>query len=353
MKGPEKYHVFGAADIERYYSGEMPAWERHALEKAALDDPFLADALEGYAHTATPATDLDQLRKALHKKLALPVATPSRIKKYQWLAIAALLALLLGSGWLFLHQAFFPQKGLAARTPASLQKEDSLSPVSPNQATLPVSPSGTGTRTGKDSPAPTLSTTFPARTQPNKNKPAKVPKAPVSENAPLVSRSSPASGLNQKGWYDLQSAEKPLPDSNLRMTTASTTQPVKDSGQSLHVVLQPLKKDNEVVEVGLGARKNVAARPEASFGVLEPAEGWNHFNEYLAENLEAPEEIKGKTPGGEVELSFDINGQGEAVDIKVEKSLCGKCDEEAVRLLKKGPKWKITGTKKGRIAIHF
>ena len=34
-------------DIERYLRGEMTAQEMHALEKEALNDPFLSDALEG------------------------------------------------------------------------------------------------------------------------------------------------------------------------------------------------------------------------------------------------------------------------------------------------------------------
>jgi len=34
-------------DIARYLSGQMSASEMHALEKKALDDPFLADALAG------------------------------------------------------------------------------------------------------------------------------------------------------------------------------------------------------------------------------------------------------------------------------------------------------------------
>lgn len=34
-------------DIERYLSGKMTSAERHALEKRALNDPFLADAIEG------------------------------------------------------------------------------------------------------------------------------------------------------------------------------------------------------------------------------------------------------------------------------------------------------------------
>ena len=34
-------------DIERYRKGELTPSEMHALEKKALSDPFLADALEG------------------------------------------------------------------------------------------------------------------------------------------------------------------------------------------------------------------------------------------------------------------------------------------------------------------
>jgi outer membrane biosynthesis protein TonB len=36
-------------DVHRYLRGELTAREMHALEKEALDDPFLADALEGLA----------------------------------------------------------------------------------------------------------------------------------------------------------------------------------------------------------------------------------------------------------------------------------------------------------------
>ena len=38
---------FSAEYIRKYLEGKLPADEMHALEKAALDDPFLADAIEG------------------------------------------------------------------------------------------------------------------------------------------------------------------------------------------------------------------------------------------------------------------------------------------------------------------
>ena len=35
-------------DIQRYLQGKMSAAEMHDIEKSALQDPFLADAIEGY-----------------------------------------------------------------------------------------------------------------------------------------------------------------------------------------------------------------------------------------------------------------------------------------------------------------
>ena len=47
---PENNNIqnYSAADIERYHKGQLTPEEMHAMEKAALDDPFLADAIEGY-----------------------------------------------------------------------------------------------------------------------------------------------------------------------------------------------------------------------------------------------------------------------------------------------------------------
>ncbi|HEU4471807.1 MAG TPA: TonB family protein, partial [Flavisolibacter sp.] len=87
---------------------------------------------------------------------------------------------------------------------------------------------------------------------------------------------------------------------------------------------------------------------------LEPAKGWAHFDDYVASNLKTPEEFKTKRPlSGEVELAFDVNKNGEPVNITVVKSLCNECDEEAIRLLKEGPKWKKNKKGKGKVTIRF
>ncbi len=47
MNANDKYKHYSAADIREYLRGDLSAREMQALEAAALEDPFLADALEG------------------------------------------------------------------------------------------------------------------------------------------------------------------------------------------------------------------------------------------------------------------------------------------------------------------
>jgi TonB family protein len=58
-------------DIEKYLRGELTPAEMHALEKRALDDPFLADALEGASQLSPHElnADLQSLHKALNERV--------------------------------------------------------------------------------------------------------------------------------------------------------------------------------------------------------------------------------------------------------------------------------------------
>ena len=106
--------------------------------------------------------------------------------------------------------------------------------------------------------------------------------------------------------------------------------------------------------MGYGAQRNPTNKyPKVTIDTLEPAEGYVKFDDYVISNLKMPEELKTKTIAGEVQLSFDVDQNGQPVNITVVKSLCEKCDEEAVRLLKEGPKWKKKKDKKGKITIKF
>ena len=50
MSDKEKNIIYTARDIEQYLAGNLSPLQMHAMEKAALDDPFLAEAMEGYTN---------------------------------------------------------------------------------------------------------------------------------------------------------------------------------------------------------------------------------------------------------------------------------------------------------------
>ena len=122
------------------------------------------------------------------------------------------------------------------------------------------------------------------------------------------------------------------------------------------VVLQDDRKN--LSEVVLSKQKpNATARSRDGNMNLEepePADGWDKYDTYLTNNLQVPEDLKNRQSSGEVQVSFEVDKKGEPTNIKVEKSLCAKCDKEAIRLVKEGPKWKRKA-KKGRttVTIYF
>src|SRR5688572_21364906 len=82
-------------DIEKYLKGELTPAERNALERKALHDPFLADALEGAEQI--PATDFVKDVAALNEK----IAAKKTISVWMWSArIAAGLVILLVSSYI-------------------------------------------------------------------------------------------------------------------------------------------------------------------------------------------------------------------------------------------------------------
>ncbi len=96
-----------------------------------------------------------------------------------------------------------------------------------------------------------------------------------------------------------------------------------------------------------------------TFEEPEPADGWDSYSSYLVNNLNVPESLNIKQTDevaqNVVEVSFEVSKNGDPVNLKVERSLCDKCDKEAMRVIKEGPKW-VRKAKKGKrttVAVPF
>jgi hypothetical protein len=94
---------YSAADIQRYLKGQMSAEEMHAIETAALDDPFLADAIEGF-ETVMAEKDEEAINAGLgklNKQLSERIKQPGKVvylnqSKWWRLSAAAVILLIVG-----------------------------------------------------------------------------------------------------------------------------------------------------------------------------------------------------------------------------------------------------------------
>ncbi|MGN6418688.1 MAG: hypothetical protein ACTHMC_14430 [Pseudobacter sp.] len=115
---------YTAADIQRYLGGSMTASEMHAMEKAALEDPFLADAIEGMetamqAHGETPVnTNLDEL----HATIAERTRPGRKVRAITWWRFSAAAVVLIAAG-IFVWNSFLNKEHESANQIATVQTQ--------------------------------------------------------------------------------------------------------------------------------------------------------------------------------------------------------------------------------------
>jgi TonB family protein len=429
---------YSTADIEKYWTGRLSAAEMHAMEKAAMEDAFLAEAMEGYKNSQSTEADIQSLKEKLSERLHSELNTiPLSRGRFPWLKIAAAIIIIGGLGVLAQQLFFKPEKNELALTEkntapvADSLPELKVSDAEKKDSQPPANLEAVKAEANAINRTPVLSAGAENDSARNKavvteadaglkndDKEIKIQEAVVSSNAistkdkELVaaaktkqdSISETGRGLvsgdvskvkkqefgirtNKKtdGYLNLNHSyiyrvvdaqNNPVPFANVMNTRDNVGTYTDIKGQfnlissdsmmdvqirslgynSLTCRLFPSAVPNSIVmqedekarsEILANTRKVVSSRAREETAELEePEVGWSNYNTYVANNINIPEEILPKNSSAEVELSFNVDKNGQPVNIKVTKSSeCKKCDEEAVRLLKEGPKWKRKGNR--------
>ena len=425
---------FTAADIEKYWNKKLSASEMREIEKAALEDPFFADALEGYQNSINTNSELAALNEKLTKKLKdeTPVI-PLLRKKYYWLRVAAAIIILIGSG-LALQQLVFKTKD---ETPVAIntnkqEQKDQAEDTKQDQALVPIqkepaSPIATTTDQGNTkSPVVLNNINSYAISDTQKNNGRKFLATSETKDSVILAKGDVASAIesekktisqdkdasvlnevvvvpqannnadkefakaktqsakpetlflaNKFNYRIVDAQNNPVPFANVMNTrdNVGTYTDVKgyfnlvSSDSVLNVQVKSLGFDSENYKlVPTNRANNLVLRENAAAGitmnanqgrqrvmssavrrdsadVVEPEVGWSYYNTYADNNIKIPEKVlTKKAVTTQVELSFDIDKSGTPTNIAVTKSSqCKECDEEAIRLLKEGPKWKKKG----------
>ncbi len=100
MADEKNISTYTAYDIEKYHKGLLSPGEMNKLERAALEDPFLADAIDGYMETpvnlSADLADLtNRLQQKKEEKKVIPITGKAGSNTIWW-RIAAMLVLVAG-----------------------------------------------------------------------------------------------------------------------------------------------------------------------------------------------------------------------------------------------------------------
>jgi hypothetical protein len=398
-----------------YIRGLRKGKEAHRLEKESMQDPFLADAMDGY-------NQVEGNHEQRIEKLRMQVSAHSAKKKNTYAitwSIAACLVIGFGisSYFLFLKKSMTDEVFIAEESvPAKLPEATTpATPTNPATPAAPVTPQKeialAATKVKTDSTpiseiavkqadkkemsasaviepmmeealeqtaelqevAATMDTSESASDK--KMRMAKVVTIPNSniiqgkvtdeKGEPIIGASVAYKGTNIGTITNMNGEFSLVKKEGKKQLTAQFIgyDPVEipvDTSQTMLIAMNENKQTlNEVVVVGYGTNKNkksttvVTAKEQADKDITpQPVIGKRKYQKYLKENLVRPTDEKCAQVKGKVVLTFLVNKEGRPFYIKVKESLCESSDKEAIRLIQEGPDW-IYGNKSVEITVKF
>lgn len=104
---------------------------------------------------------------------------------------------------------------------------------------------------------------------------------------------------------------------------------------TLDVTMGGATELQEVVVTGYGGE----TEQETSYSSARPSVGNKAYKSYLEDNIRYPEAARENSIEGTVVLQLSIDPSGAISNIDIKRSLGYGCDEEAIRLVREGPKW--------------
>ena len=223
---------YSASDIEKYRKGELSAGEMHDLEQAALDDPFLADAIDGLIQHPISQQDHADLQDRLNKRITDDTRRGAILLLRRRITLAAALLMLLGIGFTFFyHRPGQPQRMAQPAVTATAKAPQPIAPATA-KTSEPAAPTTEFKASADKADSTPIALTQPrsARSTPTRHH------LPATDESITVASAARPVPLNKKSAHIADSAN--LSD-DLRQTSAIRLEP-KDA---IHNI-PPLDKDS-------------------------------------------------------------------------------------------------------------
>ncbi len=399
--------------IKQYLNGSLDAQTMHAIEKEALEDPFLADALDGLSSNDEELDDsVAQLQYHLAQRINQKKGRFLPVFDTQRYMVAATLLITLGAAGIYFYfykyQKPYEKTVEVALMPKPQPEIKPAAPVENNfepQEELAVSKpkkplksniskdfklesenniAGNNTKT-----SPEIS----IKTQVAQPQAMEMTAAPLPGRATIVRRRnsiSEADDISEKLSKKLSptinateisgkviSLEDNLPIPGAQLTIAGTNiQTNTDAKGVFNLPKEALGKTLKASYLGHITQEKMITADDtlifalnASSGPLSevivtgysnqsnikgealPVKGWDDYNNYLKQ---VAKKVNGKT--ALVSLQFKVNNMGNLSRFEILKSTDKSFNNLAIELIKNGPKWQKNNSNKSglvKLTINF
>ena len=383
-----------------YIRGARKGKEAHRLEKEAMRDPFLADALEGYSRVGNGADEqIEELRRRIRAR-----AVRKRNHAVVWsIAASLLMGVCIGSYFLFQEKPLSDEARMAMEQavhpkPLSVyeeEKKDELAEAVIKDSAGPskklISESKKKKMLAPSSEVPQIMTQelmeealeATIDDEPSAMDKKMVMRASVANDSsfnakvavvgkvrgkvtdpsgePLVGATVRVKGTNQ-GTISDENGDFTLKTYGNRELSVdyigfeSVVLPADTTKDLLIAMNVDDATLDEVVVVGYGSQPKSsvtgAIMSLKMSGTPQPSIGRKAFRRYLKENLVHPSDKECARAKGKVILTFRVDKDGRPESISVKKGLCASADKEAIRLIEEGPDWTI-GDEPVEVSIRF
>jgi cytoskeletal protein RodZ len=244
--------IFTAADIEKYWKGQLSKAEMNALEKAAMEDPFLADAIEGYKNSAATPDDIQQLHQKLQERISekvkvVPIgSTKINPKTIWWLRVAAAIIIIGGLGVLT-RQLFFNTE----KNEMALVKEDNKAAAETQQQTsLAADDSATNLSVPAEvkKESETIEKAENTSVTKNRVKEEKIPEKEILTANETVTKKKESKEMTVVSDESIAPATAPLENAKAPLARSKADDKISNEGRELSEVVVAQKKESANAE---------------------------------------------------------------------------------------------------------
>ncbi|MDQ6812961.1 MAG: carboxypeptidase-like regulatory domain-containing protein [Bacteroidota bacterium] len=394
-------------EMERYLQQKMSRQEMHEFEKALMNDPFLANAMEGFlaSDTSIAQQHLSEIETAITAKKQRAKVVTLTTKKTEWWRIAAIILVMVSAGaitYSVVNNSWPPNGSIVSMPPKGTHEKETIKVTEDPLPEIALTPKKDGFK-------------FPV-IRANNNGHNFNKKEGITNDKPLAKNANPSdsiitaavtmpsvadtanstqpkfSRLSAKNEFKgkvVDNAGEPVAFADIKANNGSILTSSDANGNftlkahdsiievnpdspgyaAAKARIKHNKTDNRITlkedemslsETVVSAMANKSNNASTTIRVdtintAKPIGGWKNFEQYLGDNSDFIDAIQSYQNSKEkLVLNFALNKSGQPTDIRLPQEIDKPVADKITALLRSGPHWKNNRKeKKVKVIILF